>query len=145
MNPYAKEFFKRGLIFGGGGPLVLGIVYLILSHTLEDFSLKGSDVFIAILSTYLLAFVHAGCSVFNQIEHWPMAKSLLFHFLSLYLAYTGCYLINAWIPFAPMMLLIFTGVFIVTYFIVWFSVFLAIKSAEKKLNKNLKRFIGKNS
>ncbi len=141
MNPYVKEFFKRGLIFGGGGPLVLGIVYLILSYTLEDFSLKGTDVFIGILSTYLLAFVHAGGSIFNQIEHWPISKSLLFHFLTLYLAYSICYLINAWIPFNPLMLLLFTVIFTATYFIVWITVVLVIKLTEKRLNRNLKRFI----
>ena len=141
MNPYVKEFFKRGLIFGGGGPLVLGIVYLILSFTLEDFSLKGTDVFVSILSTYLLAFIHAGGSIFNQIEHWPISKSLLFHFLTLYLAYSICYIINAWIPFEPMMLLWFTLIFTVTYFIIWITVVLVIKLTEKRLNKNLKQFI----
>ena len=141
MNPYVKEFFKRGLIFGGGGPLVLGIVYLILSFTLEDFSLKGTDVFVSILSTYLLAFIHAGGSIFNQIEYWPISKSLLFHFLTLYLAYSICYIINAWIPFEPMMLLWFTLIFTVTYFIIWITVVLVIKLTEKRLNKNLKQFI----
>ena len=28
MNKYVKEFFKRGLIFSGFGPIVAGIVYL---------------------------------------------------------------------------------------------------------------------
>ena len=30
MNCYVKEFLKRGLMFGGFGPIVAGIVYLIL-------------------------------------------------------------------------------------------------------------------
>ena len=30
MNKYLKEFFHRGLIFGGFGPIILGIVFAIL-------------------------------------------------------------------------------------------------------------------
>ena len=141
MNNYVKVFFYRGLIFGGFGPILLGIVYLILSLSVEDFSVSGTDVFSGIISTYLIAFIHAGASVFNQIEHWPISKSLLFHFLTLYLAYSICYIINAWIPFEPMMLLWFTLIFTVTYFIIWITVVLVIKLTEKRLNKNLKQFI----
>ena len=33
MNKYLKEFLHRGLIFGGFGPLVAGIVFLIIGLT----------------------------------------------------------------------------------------------------------------
>ena len=81
MNKYLKAFLHRGLIFGGFGPIVVGIIYLILSMTLDSFSVSGKEMFFAIISTYLLAFVHAGASVFNQIEEWPVTKSMFFHFL----------------------------------------------------------------
>ena len=61
MNKYVKSFLHRGLIFAGFGPIIMGIIYLILSYTVKDFSLDGKDAFMAILSTYLLAFVHAAC------------------------------------------------------------------------------------
>ena len=138
MNTYVKEFFKRGLIFGGFGPVVMGIVYLILGIVLENVSLGGKDIFIAIISTYLLAFVHAGVSVFNQIDHWSVPKSLLFHFLALYIVYTGCYLINAWIPFNPAILGIYTAIFVGVYFVIWTSVLVCIKLTEKRLNERLK-------
>ena len=57
-----KEFVKRGLLFAGLGPVALGIVYLILFYSLEEFQLSGAEVFLAILSTYVLAFVQAGAS-----------------------------------------------------------------------------------
>ena len=135
MNKYLKSFLLRGIVFGGFGPLILGIVYLILEFTVDSFSLSGDQVFIAILSIYLLAFVHAGASVFNQIESWPIAKSLFFHLLTLYVAYSLCYIANSWIPFEPIVLLIFTGIFLATYFIVWFTVFLIIKATTKKMNR----------
>jgi hypothetical protein len=135
---YIKAFFHRGLIFGGFGPVTVGIIFWILSYHIKDFSLGGKEVFAAIASTYLLAFIHAGASVFNQIEEWPIAKSLFWHFLTLYLAYAGCYLLNAWIPFEPLVLGIFTGVFLVVYFSVWLIVVLSIKAVSKKLNRNIK-------
>ena len=79
MNKYVKEFFHRGLVFSGFGPMILGIIYFILSKTVDGFMLSGLEVMTGIISTYLLAFVHAGVSIFNQIEHWGISKSLLCH------------------------------------------------------------------
>ncbi len=138
MNKYLKSFLHRGLIFAGFGPIVMGIVYFILSVTLDDFSLGGKEVFVATVSTHLLAFVHAGASVFNQIERWPIAKSLLAHFATLYLMYLLCYLVNSWIPFDWAVVGIFTAIFVVVYFIIWSIVLISIKATEKRLNARLK-------
>lgn len=137
MNRYVKQFIHRGLILGGFGPIVMAMIYLILSYTVEDLRLTGAEIFTAILSTYLLAFVHAGVSVLNQIEHWPIAKSLFFHFFSLYLAYALCYLVNTWIPFEWIALLIFTAIFIAGYFAVWITVLISVNATRKKLNQRL--------
>lgn len=137
MNKYLKEYLKRGMAFGGFGPIIAGIAYLILSFCIDGFTLGGVEVCIAIVSTYLLAFVQAGASVFNQIEGWPIAKSLLCHLGSIYAAYIICYLINSWIPFEPMVVAIFTAIFVVTYFIIWIAVYLSIKAVSKKLNSKI--------
>ncbi len=139
MNKYLKSFLHRGIIFGGFGPVITGIIYLILSITIDNFSVSGTEMFTAIISTYLLAFIHAGCSIFNQVEHWPIAKSLFFHFLSLYLAYSVCYLINSWIPFDITVFLIFTGIFVLGYAIVWLIIYLIVKQTERKLNSKLNK------
>ncbi|MBO5210725.1 MAG: DUF3021 domain-containing protein [Clostridia bacterium] len=138
MNKYLKEFFHRGLIFGGFGPIILAIINFILSKTVEDFALTGSELLLGTVSIYFLAFIQAGATVFNQIENWPVTKSLLFHFGSLYIVYVLCYIINSWIPFKPMVLVIFTIIFAMVYFIVWITVFLSIKAFSKKANKKLK-------
>ena len=57
------EKVERLLKKAGGKPKVCA---------LDDFSLGGSEVFLGIVSIYLLAFVHAGASVFNQIEHYHL-------------------------------------------------------------------------
>lgn len=137
MNKYLKEFLHRGLIFGGFGPIVLGIIFFILSKTIDGFSLDGSEVLLGIISTYLLAFVQAGVSVFNQIEHWSVPKSLLCHFGSLYAVYVFFYVVNSWIPFEWGVIGIFTAIFVVTYFIIWFTVYFIVKSTKKKLNSAL--------
>ena len=138
MSKYVKEFFHRGLIFGGFGPIILGIIYLIISKTVESFSLSAEEVLLGIVSIYILAFIQAGASVFNQIEEWPIPKSLLFHFLTIYLAYVLCYILNSWIPFVPEVLLIFTAIFVVGYFAIWIIVYMCVKAASKKMNKKLK-------
>ena len=138
MNKYLKQFLLRGLIFGGFGPIVAGFVYFFISLSLNDFSLSGFEVLLVIISTYILAFVHAGASVFNQIEHWSTAKSLLFHMGALYIAYVLCYMVNSWIPFEPLVILIFTGIFIASYLIIWAIVYFCIKSTTKKFNKKIK-------
>lgn len=137
MNKYFKVFLHRGLMFSGLGPVVLGIIYLILSYTVEGFGLTGLQVFVAIISTYLLAFVQAGASVFNQMYHWPLLKSALCHFSLLYIAYISCYLINTWIPFDKNVILIFTAIFLGVYIVVWLTVFITVKLTSKKLNTRL--------
>lgn len=137
MNKYIKSFLHRGLVFSGFGPIVAGIVYFCMSLSLNELSFTGGQMLLAIISTYLLAFVHAGVSVFNQIDEWPLAKSIFWHFASLYVAYVLCYIVNTWIPFEWVAVAIFTAVFVVTYFVVWLVVFLSIKSTEKRLNKKL--------
>ncbi len=137
MKAYTLKFMQRGLAFGGFGPIVAGTVYLILSMTLPDFSLSGVEVFTAILSTYLLAFLQAGASIFHQIEHWSAGRALLCHGLTLYVAYAGCYLLNRWIPFELGIFLGFTLIFAVCYLIIWLVVYLIVRNTMKKMNRAL--------
>ena len=137
MKNYAKEFFHRGLMFGGFGPIVAGIAYAILERTVFNFSLSGTQVLLAIISTYMIAFVQAGASVFNQIDEWPLHKSLLCHFVSLYAVYVIGYLINTWIPFQAEVVLIFTGIFVAVYFAIWVTVYLIVKATSRQLNEKL--------
>lgn len=137
MNRYVKDFFHRGLLFGGFGPIIVGIVLLAVSLSGETVTLTAKDYLISTVSVYLLAFVHAGASVFNQIEHWSLLKSVFFHFSSLYIVYTLCYIISSWIPFEPEVLLIFTAVFVAVYVAVWLTVVAILKITTKKLNKKL--------
>ena len=137
MNRYVKEFMHRGMLFGGFGPIILGIVLACIEAFDASFSVSAMQILLGIVSTYLLAFIQAGSTVFEQIEHWSTVKAVFFHFLSLYAAYVGCYLLNSWIPFEKTVVLIFTVIFTVGFFAIWGIVVVSVKLAEKKLNKVL--------
>lgn len=141
MNIYVKEFLKRGMMFSGLGPVTAGIVLFIISLFETDLRLDGTQILIMTVSAYLLAFIQAGATVFNQIEHWSVPKSLSCHFLSLYAAYVLCYLVNSWIPFDINVIIIFSIIFVLSFFIIWTIVFLCVRHVSRKLNKNLHKFI----
>lgn len=138
MNRYVKQFLHRGLIFGGFGPLILGIIFYFIDLSGTNLMLDGGSILLAIVSIYVLAFVQAGASVFNQIEHWSVGRSLFFHFSSLFLVYSLTYILNSWIPFEPAVLLIFCLVFVAVYFATWLTVYFSTKAYTKRLNKGLK-------
>ena len=126
-------------MFGGFGPIIMGIVYFILSSTLDEFSLSGGEMLVNIISTYLLAFIQAGASIFNQIEHWSPLKSILIHGSVLCASYVLCYLVNSWIMFNVTVVLIFIAVFTLSYLVIWFTVFLCVRASSKRLNAKLKK------
>lgn len=138
MNRYLKDFLHRGLIFGGFGPIVVAIVFMCISLADRGFSLTANQILLATVSSYLLAFVQAGVTVFNQIEHWSTVKSLLCHFVMLYATYSVCYVVNSWIPFEPMVLVIFSVIFAVLFFVIWTIVYLSVKATSKRFNSQLK-------
>ena len=137
MNKHLKKFLHRGLIFGGFGPIVLGIVFFCIELSGTQLHLSGCEVMLAVLSTYVLAFVQAGASIFNQMEEWPITKSLLCHFSLLFVVYSLTYVLNSWIPFEPIVLLIFCLVFILVYFATWLTVYFSVRIHTKKLNRRL--------
>ena len=137
MNKYVKTFLLRGAFFGGFGPVVMGFVYLFLDIYIDNFAVSGYEIFLGIITTYLIAFLHAGASVFHQIESWPVPKSMFFNFITIYIAYTVGYIINSWIPFDWRVILIYTAIFIVAYFIIWLTTVILISKAKKKLNSSL--------
>ena len=138
MNKYVKKFLHRGLIFGGFGPIIAGIVFFAISMSIPDFAVSGGQMLAAVISTYLLAFVQAGASVFNQIEGWSPARSLSVHMPTIYAAYVLCYLVNFWIPFEWGVIFIFTAVFAASYIVIWLTVFFCVSASSKRLNSKLK-------
>ncbi len=138
MNRYVKEFLRRGLIFAGFGPIVFGIVIMCISYFENVPEHPALKIFIGIVTTYILAFVQAGVTVFNQIEHWSVPKSLLCHFGALYVTFSLCYIFNSWIPFEAEVLGVFTVIFAVVFFVIWGIVYLCVRNTSKKINEKLR-------
>lgn len=137
MNKYVKEFLRRGLMFAGFGPVVFGIIILCISYFDHVAEYSALPIFGGIVTTYVLAFVQAGATVFNQIEHWSVPKSVFCHFGLLYVVYSLAYVANSWIPFKAEVLGVFTVIFVVGFFLIWGIVYLAVRSTGKKFNEKL--------
>ena len=138
MNKYVKEFLRRGLMFSGFGPIVFGIIVLCISYFDSVAVHSARNIFMGIVTTYAIAFVQAGATVFNQIEHWSVPKSMLCHFGLLYVVYSLSYIANSWIPFKAEVLVTFTVIFAVVFFAVWGIVYLCVRNTSKKINKKLR-------
>ena len=110
---------------------------LCISFSQTGVVIDAKGIFSGIVSTYLIAFVQAGATVFNQIEHWSVPKSLLFHFGSLYIVYSLCYILNSWIPFKAEVLVVFTVIFAAVYLAVWSIVYLCVRKTSRKINEKL--------
>ena len=138
MNKYMKMFIMRGLTFGGFGPIVTAIVYAIVGAVTKENMITTFDFFLATITTYILAFVVAGCSMIYGIENWSIAKASLVHVSLLYISYLLVYVVNSWIPFSWIGMLVFTGIFIVGYFVIWLSIYISLKAQANKLNEKVK-------
>ena len=137
MNKYMKSFLHRGLVFSGFGPIITSVVFWAISLANSEVIFTGTVVLSGMLSTYFLAFIVAGASVINQIEHWPIGKRSLVHLSILYITYLVCYLVNSWIPFDWIVVLVFTLVFVLTYLVIWLIVYVSSKHTAKKMNDKL--------
>ena len=139
MKKFVLEFLRRGLIASGIGPIVLAIVYLILQQTAAVETLSVNQVCIGIFSITALAFIAGGMNAIYQIERLPLMLAILIHGGVLYVGYLGTYLLNDWLDFGILPMIVFTAIFVVGYIIIWVIIYFIIKSNAAKLNKMLKQ------
>lgn len=131
-----KDFFRIGLMAGGGGPIILALIYLILQACGTVETLTVSQVVLAIFTSFLLAFVAGGISVVYRIEKLPLMWASLIHVSVLYLDYLVIYLVNGWLPAA--WILPFTGLFLLGYFAIWSCIYFSIRRNIRRMNQKLK-------
>ena len=139
MKRFVLEFVRRGAIAMGIGPIVLAIVYIVLHQANAIDTLTVSQVCIGILSLSALAFIAGGMNAIYQIEHIPLMAAILIHCGVLYIGYLGTYLINDWLDFGALPIVVFTAIFIVGYIIIWAIIYSMIRSKTAKLNEILKK------
>ncbi len=139
MKRIVLEFFRRGLIASGFGPIILAIVYLILQHHNAVNTLTVNQVCIGIFSLTALAFIAGSLNAIYQIECLPLMLAILIHGGILYIGYLGTYLINGWLEWGSIPILVFSGVFVVGYLAIWVIIYSIIKRKTEKLNQILKQ------
>lgn len=137
MKKNILEFIRRGLTAASFGPIVLAIIYLILKHDNVIDTLTVNQVCLGIFSLSALAFIAGGMNVIYQIEQIPLMVSILIHGVVLYISYLGTYLLNDWLEFGKIPLLVFTAIFVISYLIIWAIIYMIIKKRTEKINEIL--------
>ena len=138
MKKFFSEFFRRGLIACGFGPIVLAIVYIILHQTANVQMLTVNQVCIGIFSITILSFIAGGMNAVYQIEQLPLMVAIFIHGVVLYISYLTTYIINDWLEWGLTPILVFTCIFIVAYLVIWAIIYSVIRRNIKQLNKVLK-------
>ncbi len=137
MKTNIFEFFRRGLIASGFGPIVLVILYLILQHQYGVQTLTVNEVCLGVISLTALAFIAGGMNVIYQIERLPLMLAILIHGCVLYISYLITYLINGWLAVGVTPILVFSVIFVLGYLAVWAVIYSIIKRRTERLNKVL--------
>ena len=138
MKKMIAEFFRRGFVACGLGPIVLAIFYLIMQQQGMIQTLTVNQVCIGIFSLTALAFVAGGMNAIYQIERLPLMVAVSVHGCVLYISYLITYLLNGWLVRGITPILVFSGIFILGYLVIWAIIYFIIRHNTAKVNEMLK-------
>lgn len=139
MKKNILDFFRRGFVACGFGPVVLAVLYLILQHKAEIEVLTVNQVCLGVFSLSALAFIAGGMNVIYQIERLPLMVAILIHGGVLYISYLATYLLNDWLEWGAIPILVFSGIFIFGYLMIWAIIYCIIRKRTERLNEILKQ------
>ena len=139
MRKFVFEFLRRGFTACGMGPIILAILYLILQQTAAIDTLTVNQVCIGIFSITALAFIAGGMNAIYQIERLPLMVAILIHGGVLYVSYLGTYLLNDWLDWGVMPIIVFSAIFVVGYVVIWAIIYSITKKNTEKLNEMLRQ------
>ena len=138
MKKVIWEFLRRGSIACGLGPIILAIVYLILQKQAGVQTLTVNQLCVGIFSLSALAFMAGGMNVIYQMEQIPLLVAILIHGSVLYVSYLATYLVNNWLEWGMIPILVFNGIFVLGYLVIWVIIYAITKRKTEKLNVILK-------
>ena len=139
MKRHILDFIRRGLAACGFGPIVLAVLYLILQQQGIVENLTVNEVCIGIFSLFALAFIAGGMNFIYQIEQLPLMVAILIHGGVLYVSYLGTYLLNDWLDWGVMPIIVFSAIFVVGYVVIWAIIYSITKKNTEKLNEMLRQ------
>ena len=137
MKKTVLEFFRRGMTACGIGPMVLAVLYLVLQRQGTVELLSVEQVCTGIFSLSALAFIAGGMNVIYQIERLPLMVAILIHGLVLYCGYLATYLLNNWLEWSAMPILVFSAIFALGFLAIWAVIYAVIRRKTAKLNEML--------
>lgn len=137
MKRIMMEFFRRGMIACGLGPLVLAVVYAILQTRCGVQMLTVDEVCVGILSLSALAFLAGGMNVIYQMERLPLMAAILIHGGVLYVGYLVVYRINGWLEQGVGPVSLFTGIFVLGYLAIWAIIYYVTKKRTDSINEKI--------
>ena len=138
MKKIIAEFFRRGFVACGLGPIVLAIFYLIMQQQGMIQTLTVQQVCIGIFSLTALAFVAGGMNAIYQVERLPLMVAVSVHGCVLYISYLITYLLNGWLDRGITPILVFSGILILGYLVIWAIIYCIIRHNTAKVNEMLK-------
>ena len=138
MKKFISAFMLRGLIAMGFGPIILAIVYLILEQAVAIEAYSVSQVCVGVFSLSALAFIAGGMNAIYQIERLPLMLAIFIHGSVLYICYLVTYLLNDWLAFGVMPIVVFSVIFVMGFVVIWAIIYSIIKRRTDKLNEMLK-------
>ncbi len=139
MKNSVLEFFRRGFVACGFGPIVLAILYLVLQSQGAVETLTVNEVCLGIFSLSALAFIVGGMNAIYQIERLPLMVAIFIHGSVLYISYLRTYLVNGWLEWGATPILVFSVIFVLGYFAVWVIIYSINKKNTARINKILKK------
>lgn len=139
MKKIILEFFRRGMVACGFGPIILAILYLIFQRQVGIETLTVNEVCLGIFSISALAFIAGAMNAIYQIERLPLMVAVLIHGGVLYISYLVTYLLNGWLESDATPIFVFTVLFIFGYLAVWAVIYFTIRRNTEKVNEVLKK------
>lgn len=138
MKQLLLEFLRRGLIACGLGPVVLAVLYLVLQSQAGLEMLTVHEVCLGIFSLTALAFVAGGMNVVYQMERLPLMGAITIHGGVLYVSYLATYLVNDWLEWGKIPILVFSAIFVGGYLVIWAVIYTVTKQNTAKVNAMLR-------
>ena len=138
MKKTVLDFCRKGFSSCGLGPIILAILYLILQKQEQLQTLTVDQVCLGIFSLSALAFLAGSLNVVYQIEQLPLMVAIAIHGIVLYVSYLATYLVNGWLEWGTLPILVFTGIFVMGYLIIWGIIYAIMKKRTAQVNELLR-------
>ena len=136
---HVKNFVLRGLMASGFGPLILAVIYLILQKNGVMQTVTVDEICLGIFTSAALAFVAGAANGVYHIERLPLMLAIWIHGCVLYGAYLAVYLVNGWLAWGKVPVLVFSGIFVAGYLVTWAVIYAVDRKKIARVNRALQQ------